>query len=73
VGRRRSPGGRPVAADADAERHPELAFRSTAVREDSDELVVEGELTIRGITLPVEARGDLTEPVMDPYGAERLA
>jgi hypothetical protein len=34
----------------DAERHPELAFRSTAIRTDRDELRVSGELTIKGTT-----------------------
>ena len=34
----------------DAERHPELAFRSTAIRTDRDELRVAGELTIKGTT-----------------------
>jgi polyisoprenoid-binding protein YceI len=57
----------------DAERYPELAFRSTAVRDEHDGLVVEGQLTIRGTTLPVEARGALTQPVADPFGNERLA
>jgi polyisoprenoid-binding protein YceI len=57
----------------DLERHPELAFRSTAVREHDNEFVVEGELTIRGTTLSVVARGSLSEPITDPYGEQRLA
>jgi polyisoprenoid-binding protein YceI len=57
----------------DAERHPELAFRSTALREEEDGLIVEGELTIRGVSLPVDANGRLTDPVVDPYGNELLA
>ena len=38
------------------QRYPELRFESTAVETDGDELVVEGELTIKGITRPVDAR-----------------
>ena len=57
----------------DVERHPELSFRSTTVRVDGDGLVVEGELTIKGITRAVEARGRVGEPVADLSGAERLA
>jgi polyisoprenoid-binding protein YceI len=52
----------------DAERHPELRFRSTAFREDGDELIAEGELTIRGDTRPVEARGRVGRPIEDPLG-----
>jgi polyisoprenoid-binding protein YceI len=57
----------------DAERHPELSFRSTAIRADGDELSVAGELTIKGTTRAVEARGGIGRPVVDPYGNERLA
>jgi polyisoprenoid-binding protein YceI len=57
----------------DVERHPELAFRSATFRMNGDELVVEGELTIKGVTHRVAARGSVTGPVLDPYGNERLA
>jgi polyisoprenoid-binding protein YceI len=48
----------------DAERHPELRFESTDIRRtgEGDEVVVDGELTIKGITKPVEARGTLEGP-----------
>jgi polyisoprenoid-binding protein YceI len=50
----------------DAERHPELRFESTDIRRtgDGDEVVVDGELTIKGITKPVEARGTLEGPAV---------
>ena len=42
----------------DAERHPEITFRSMEVHLDDDGLVaVDGELTIRGVTRPVTASG----------------
>jgi polyisoprenoid-binding protein YceI len=56
----------------DAERHPELRFSSTEIRRDGDSLVVVGELTLKGTTLPVELRGQVTGPVADPYGGTRL-
>jgi polyisoprenoid-binding protein YceI len=50
----------------DAERHPELRFESSEIRPtgEGDEIVVDGELTIKGITRPVEARGTLEGPAV---------
>ena len=49
----------------DAERHPELRFVSNDIRRtDGDEVVVDGELTIKGITKAVEARGTLEGPAV---------
>ena len=50
----------------DAERHPELRFESSEIRPtgEGDEIVVDGELTIKGITKPVEARGTLEGPAV---------
>ena len=46
----------------DAERAPELTFRSSAIRPAGDGIEVEGELAIRGVSLPVVARGTVKEP-----------
>lgn len=54
------------------EQHPEIRFESQAVRRDGDELAVEGDLTIKGITKRVEGRGHIVDPHEDPYGATRL-
>lgn len=57
----------------DAERTPELRFVSTDVRiGDSGEVVVDGELTIKGHTHAVEARGTITGPVVDIADNEKL-
>jgi polyisoprenoid-binding protein YceI len=56
----------------DSERHPAITFESTAFRVDGDELVVDGNLTIKGDTRPVEARGTFTAPHEDPWGNTRL-
>lgn len=57
----------------DAERHPELRFHSTAFRQDGDEVIAEGELTIKGNTRPVEARGHVGQPVEDPLGNQHTS
>jgi polyisoprenoid-binding protein YceI len=56
----------------DTERHPAITFESTAWRVDGDELIVDGNLTIKGDTRPVEARGQLVAPHEDPWGNTRL-
>ena len=53
----------------DAERHPEITFRSTEVALDSGGLAaVEGELTIRGVTRPVTASGRYAPPRPSSFG-----
>ena len=56
----------------DTERHPAITFESTAWRIDGDQLVVDGDLTIKGDTRPVEARGTLTPAHEDPWGNTRV-
>jgi polyisoprenoid-binding protein YceI len=46
----------------DAEQFPTISFRSTNIHEDAGELVVEGELTLRGVTKPITARGSASGP-----------
>lgn len=55
----------------DAEQNPEIRFESSDVSRDDDQLVVNGELTIRGVSKPVEARGQINGPVTGPDGNER--
>jgi polyisoprenoid-binding protein YceI len=53
----------------DAERHPEITFRSTAVRLAGDgRAEVDGELTIRGVTRPVTASGHYAPPRPAGFG-----
>src|SRR5207253_2776665 len=56
----------------DADRYPELRFESTEIRREGDDLVVPGELTLKGVGRPVELRGSITGPLDDPYGRSRL-
>lgn len=48
----------------DTERFPQVTFDSTLVRSESGELIVDGDLTIKGITRPIEARGTISEPAV---------
>jgi polyisoprenoid-binding protein YceI len=53
----------------DVERHPEITFRSTAIRLAEDgRAEVDGELTIRGVTRPVSAGGRYDPPRAASYG-----
>ncbi len=56
----------------DAERTPEIRFTSTAMRTEGDELVVDGELEIKGTSRPVEARGTIVGPVENVAGREGI-
>ncbi len=56
----------------DTQRYPELRFASRSAEIAGDELVVNGDLTIKGITKPIELRGTLVGPANDPWGNERI-
>ncbi len=57
----------------DAERNPQLSFRSTAIGVSADELEIDGELTLKGVTHPVKITGVLSGPVTHPFdGSSRL-
>lgn len=56
----------------DAARFPELRFQSSAVSVRGDELVVEGELAIKGVTRPVTLSGSVVGTGSDPWGNERV-
>jgi polyisoprenoid-binding protein YceI len=48
----------------DVERYPEIRFSSTDIRRNGDELVVDGELTIKDQTHPVQSRGTISGPAV---------
>ena len=56
----------------DAERNPELTFVSKDIKRDGDTIVIEGDLTIKGITRPATLSGLATGPSVDHFGATRL-
>jgi polyisoprenoid-binding protein YceI len=57
----------------DAEHHPTISFRSTAVRPgDGDAWKVDGELTIRGVTRPLTLDLEFLGTGIDPWGKQRI-
>src|SRR4051794_6347162 len=55
----------------DVENNPQMTFRSTGVRADGADWVVDGELTIKGITKPVSLALELNGFGPDAYGGTR--
>lgn len=56
----------------DTERTPQFTYVSRGVRRAGEEVVVDGELTIKGITHPVEARGTITDPHVTIGDVEKI-
>jgi polyisoprenoid-binding protein YceI len=56
----------------DVENYPTLSFASTEVRQDGDDYVLVGDLTVRGTTRPVEIAVELEGQDKDPFGNERV-
>ncbi len=56
----------------DIERYTEIRFESTGIRRNGDELVVDGELTIKDQTHPVEARGTISGPAVTLGDVEKV-
>jgi len=55
----------------DAERFPQVSFTSTSISRQGDELVVEGELELRGSKQPVRMTGTISGPI-DLGGSDRI-
>ena len=57
----------------DAEQFPELSFASKSIERNGDEVTIDGELTLRGVTKPVTITGTVVGPTPDAYGNQRIA
>lgn len=57
----------------DAERFPELSFRSSELRVEGTAVTIDGEITIKGVTRPLSLTGTLDGPVENPFGGTVLA
>ena len=55
----------------EVESHPHLTFRSTGVRPDGDNFLLDGDLTIRGTTKPVTLKLEVNGFGPDPFGGTR--
>ena len=57
----------------DVANHPQISFHSTAGAPAADgKLQLNGEITIKGITKPIELTGVVAEGGTDPWGNERI-
>jgi polyisoprenoid-binding protein YceI len=56
----------------DVERHPELTFVSNSIERSGDDVIVRGDITIRGTTKPVELTGTIAGPLTDAFERQRL-
>ena len=57
----------------DAESHPQITFRSAAAEPaEGSQIRLRGEITIKGITQPLELTGVVAEGGTDPWGNERI-
>jgi polyisoprenoid-binding protein YceI len=57
----------------DAERNPQLSFRSSAISVSDDRVAIDGELTVKGVTKPVVITGAVSGPVTHAFdGSSRL-
>ena len=56
----------------DAEQHPELSFASRTIERDGGRVSIQGDLTLRGVTHPVEITGTVSGPLENAYGQQRI-
>jgi polyisoprenoid-binding protein YceI len=56
----------------DGEQFPEIRFESADIRVDGPNVLVVGDLTIKGHTERVSAQGSIVGPIEDPYGNTKL-
>ncbi len=54
------------------ESNPKMSFKSTSVRQDGNDLVSAGDLTIKDVTKPVEITLDYLGSGTDPWGGSRV-
>ncbi len=55
----------------DTDTHPKMTFVSTGIRADGDRFIVDGDLTIRGVTKPVSLTAEVNGFGPDPFGGTR--
>ncbi|MGZ4351484.1 MAG: YceI family protein [Solirubrobacteraceae bacterium] len=57
----------------DAEQQPQISFHSTATEVGGGgQITLQGEITIKGISKPIELTGEIAENGQDPWGNERI-
>ncbi len=56
----------------DSEQNRTMIYRSTGIRPDGDEYLLEGDLTLKGVTKPVVLKLELNGFAKDPWGGTRV-
>ena len=56
----------------DAEQHPQLSFSSRTIERDGARISIQGDLTLRSVTHPVEITGTVSGPLENAYGQQRI-
>jgi polyisoprenoid-binding protein YceI len=56
----------------DAQQFPQITFESTSVSATDGQLKLTGDITIKGVTKPIELTGEVGENGEDPWGNQRV-
>jgi polyisoprenoid-binding protein YceI len=56
----------------EVEQFPKMTFRSTGVRQDGENFLLDGELTIKDVTRPITLNFEFEGFIADPWGGTRL-
>jgi polyisoprenoid-binding protein YceI len=56
----------------DKDQTPEISFQSTGIDAEDGQIAIDGELSVKGISKSVVARGELNGPIPGPDGNDRL-
>jgi polyisoprenoid-binding protein YceI len=54
----------------EVDKYPTMSYRSTGIRPDGDGFLVEGELTLKGVTLPVPLKLEINGFGADPFASD---
>lgn len=57
----------------DVENFPKAMFRLTKFTRNGEDIIADGELTLRGQTHPITLKGEIGGPGQDPWGATRMS
>lgn len=55
------------------EQYPTMTFVSTGLRVDGDQFLLDGDLTLRGVTKPITLKGEFGGIATDPWGNTKAA
>jgi polyisoprenoid-binding protein YceI len=56
----------------DAEKHPIVSFSGSNIVRDGNDVTIDGEITIKGISQPATLTGTINGPAVDHFGATRV-